>query len=355
MEKAPLAHSAESTSEFFNVTTDARIWNTWGIPDWCYITEETHTGFRLNIRENTSTESRSDYMEVRTPQGHSARIEITQAGTSSSSTDSNVSGYINSITVDHNQTSDGKQGMIIHVNFNVLNMKGKQGSVYAYFYDANDEALVSTGGEEKYETSGSPSYVLTYDTFTPKYDNTKFSDFKLFIPYAELHQSGTSPRTLKFKVCLWNDSATPHNEFYIGSENTFTYSPNSQNTTTPSATINRLWVEHNVFDNGVKGMKVHVDFNVENMKGRTVYNCVYFYKADNRIKLVDGSGNHISVIESTTANYDNSHWEDWWIFVPNDKIFNASNSDGNYSLDVEIHNDNGRSIGHQYNYQFHKK
>ena len=35
-----------------------------------------------------------------------------------------------------------------------------------------------------------------------------------------------------------------------------------------SVVVNNKWLEHDVTQNGVKGMKIHVDFNVKNMKGK---------------------------------------------------------------------------------------
>ena len=36
--------------------------------------------------------------------------------------------------------------------------------------------------------------------------------------------------------------------------------------TSPSGNITRVWVEHNVYYNGAKGMKIHASYDVENMK-----------------------------------------------------------------------------------------
>lgn len=216
------SHSASSSSEWFNVSTDARSWNTWGVPDWCYITDKNSTGFRLNFRENSSTSARNDYMEVRTPKGHSARISISQSG----KIQSYPTAQIKEIKVDHNQAlSDGK-GMIIHVIFSVQGMEGKTGNVAAYFYDESGNALVDTNN--KYGTTGNTSHVAVSKDITPEWPNTNYSDLKLSIPYSELHQTGIGTQTLKFKISIWDKSKSPHVEFYNGSSyTTFTYTPAS--------------------------------------------------------------------------------------------------------------------------------
>lgn len=122
----------------------------------------------------------------------------------------------------------------------------------------------------------------------------------------------------------------------------------------PTAKVNRLWVDHNVFNGAVKGMKIHIDLDVNGMKGRTVKYCVFFYKEDNRTKLVNIYGNQISASSTGTPSYDNSNWSDWWIFVPYTNIFSAANSNGRFSLDVEIQDVNGKLLTRHENYQFYQ-
>lgn len=122
----------------------------------------------------------------------------------------------------------------------------------------------------------------------------------------------------------------------------------------PTATINNLWVKHNVFNGMTKGIRIHINLDVNGMKGRTVKYCVFFYKENNQTKLVNIYGNHISASSTGTPNYDNSNWSDWWIFVPYTTIFSAANSNGRFSLDVEIQDMNGNLLTRKENYQFHQ-
>lgn len=217
------SHSASGGTEYFNISTNASTWTTWGVPSWCSIGDRTSNSFRLRVNENNSTSERSDYMEVRTPNGHSARINIKQSGKKATE----PSAQVESITVDYNQNLDDGKGMIIHVKFNIQNMKGKNGRVSAYFYDNNGNALIDTN--DKYNTTGTPSNVATGTNITPGYDNTSYSDLKLTIPYSELHQTGTSTRTLKFKISIWDRSVTPSKEIYNGSTwTTFLFTPGTE-------------------------------------------------------------------------------------------------------------------------------
>ena len=193
--------SASGGTETFNVSTDARSWTTWGVPSWCSIENKTSGSFVLRVNANTSTSERSDYMEVRTPNGHSARINIKQSGKTNS-----TSATIENVTVSHNQTVSGEDGMTIKMKLNVHGLKDKDGQVAVYFYDENGTVLKDKN--DKYNTSGGD--VATHDNIKPKYDNTEWSEFKLSIPYSELHLSGgAGTKSIKFKFIVWDQSTSP--------------------------------------------------------------------------------------------------------------------------------------------------
>lgn len=195
--------SENGGSEYFNISTDARSWSTWGVPSWCSIEDKTSSGFRLRATQNTSSNSRSDYMEVRTPNGHSARINISQRGNKNAK-----SASISSVTVSNGEDVDGEKGLCVHTTFNVIGMKGFKGKVSCYFYDSDGNALVdanvSTNGS--YGTNESTPHVAVSKDINPGYDNSKYTNYKIYIPYSELHLSGTYSRTLKVTVIIWDYS-----------------------------------------------------------------------------------------------------------------------------------------------------
>lgn len=122
----------------------------------------------------------------------------------------------------------------------------------------------------------------------------------------------------------------------------------------PTATIDNVWVDHNAWNGMVKGMKIHIKLNVSGYKGRTVKYCVFFYQSDNSTKLVNMYGNHISSSATSTSDYDNCTWNDWWIFVPYTQIFGAANATGRYSFDVEIQTTSGKLLVRNENNQFYQ-
>jgi len=186
---------------------------------WGHLTRNGNT-LTLQIDANTETTERTDYFKIKAGDKEE-RINIKQSGSSNSL---QHSAQINSISVSQNQDIDGKNGIIIHVSFDVQNMKGKVGCISAYFYDNDGNALIDLNNSY-YTTTGK---VATSTNFTPSYDNSTYKDLTLKIPYGELHQSGTYSRTIKFHVSVWDNSVSPHKEIYISSYSTFSYTPSAE-------------------------------------------------------------------------------------------------------------------------------
>ncbi len=180
--------SATGGSESFHVNTDADSWQTWGVPEWCHISNKSTTSFTLTCETNPSSSERKDYMEIRAGE-KAVRINIKQAA-------SVPTAKIESVWVDHNQFQNFQKGMIIHVKFTVDNMKGKKGRCVAYFYYANGTALKDWNN--RYCTTD--GHVSTGEDFTPSYTNSTYHDFRIFMPYDELHATGA----LKFFIQLFD-------------------------------------------------------------------------------------------------------------------------------------------------------
>lgn len=111
-----------------------------------------------------------------------------------------ASGKINNMWTEHNILSKNEKGMHIHLDFNILNSVNDECSVVAWFYYADDRRLEDVNG--RFRTSD--GQVCCFENFVPQFDNTRFQDFTLFMPYSEfdLYQSGQY--RLKFCVGLFN-------------------------------------------------------------------------------------------------------------------------------------------------------
>ncbi|MDO5395703.1 MAG: BACON domain-containing protein [Bacteroidales bacterium] len=202
---------ASRSSETFYVQTDADSWSTWGVPSWCTITEKTSTSFKIVCDANTTSYPRSDYMKIKAGDKE-VRIDITQAaGQVSSAT-------INRIWVDHNTYNWGQIGMTIHIDFSVNGLKNHSICPVAYFYYSNGNKLNDYDG--LYRTTEG-QVAIEGDKSNADYDGTRWSDYTLFMPYAQLHMAPGS-YILQFQIYI-KDKTT--DKFLVGPESqNFTFS-----------------------------------------------------------------------------------------------------------------------------------
>lgn len=90
-------------------------------------------------------------------------------------------------------------------------------------------------------------------------------------------------------------------------------------------TINKVWVDHNQYQDGVKGMLIHTDFDAVGMKDHKVYVAAYFYFDDGTpLKDEDGEfstpDGQVCVASRQTVSYDSSNFSDYKLFIPNDQL-----------------------------------
>lgn len=100
---------------------------------------------------------------------------------------SNMRATFENVRTEHNVYENGKKGMNIYAKFTVHNMKDFEGWCIAWFADGNNN-LLKYYGTSNYTNSS--SNILSYDVFVPIYESATFTDFKIFMPYEELHKQG---------------------------------------------------------------------------------------------------------------------------------------------------------------------
>ena len=88
---------------------------------------------------------------------------------------------IDKVWVEHNQKQNGVNGMMIHVDASVYNNKDHRTEFSCFFYDGSGSNRLTTSNSNYASTSGA-LMVFSYDT--PNYPNTRWSDYKMFIPYS---------------------------------------------------------------------------------------------------------------------------------------------------------------------------
>lgn len=157
--------------------------------------------------------SRSDYMKI-TSGSQEVRIDITQDASAS-----RFSGNVENVWVDYDQWQNGKKGMLIHVKFTVDGMKGREGKCVAYFKYEGGDFLKDYNND--YGTTG--GQVCCPDSFTPNYDSTRFSDFRLFMPYDELHMA-KGKYDLAFHILIYDQDT--QEDIVRSSDQNFTFTQN---------------------------------------------------------------------------------------------------------------------------------
>ena len=112
---------------------------------------------------------------------------------------------IESVTVDHNVSMDGENGMIIHIQFTVDDQyQDVPCHVSAYFYYRNPHKALIAGSDNYTTTDGK---VAVGEDFLPSDSLTTYNNLQLFMPYAALNMSDEVKNAeLKFYVLLYTKS-----------------------------------------------------------------------------------------------------------------------------------------------------
>jgi hypothetical protein len=119
-------------------------------------------------------------------------------------TDKKYGAEITNIRVDHGRKKNNQKGMLIHSKVIVDGCKGKKIRVSAYFSSKDGTALRDFDGE--FKTSNGK--VSVGKTATASYASSRWNDFALFIPNAQLHMP-KGKHNLKFHITVWDMSGSP--------------------------------------------------------------------------------------------------------------------------------------------------
>lgn len=161
----------ETVFEDFDVSSDAY---------WADVSFHTEAAFLLKTEPNTTGSTRTATITV-TP--HKSDIKTYMTVTQPS-----MVAKVNRVWVEHNKFKGLMKGMKIHVEFETFNVRGIQGNCNAYFSFSNGNKLFDYNGNYR----AVDGQVCCPGYFTSGYDNTIYTDFELFMPYSELHISGSA-------------------------------------------------------------------------------------------------------------------------------------------------------------------
>jgi hypothetical protein len=124
----------------------------------------------------------------------------------------------------------------------------------------------------------------------------------------------------------------------------------------PSATFERIWVDYNIMEGGVNGMRIHAKFKVYDMKNVPGYMAVYFQERDGT-PLDDNNGKFdsddgtVAAYREIAPGYAVTAYEDLQLFMPYAEL-DLSDGDYNLRMDVDVIYKEGGLVSHLTFYDF---
>ena len=111
-----------------------------------------------------------------------------------------------------------------------------------------------------------------------------------------------------------------------------------------TASFDRIWTEHNVYQNGVKGMMLHAKFRVVNAYNQSGKVIAYFHYNDGTA-LKDFNGQYctndgkVCVSSAIRPGYKDTTYDNLSIFMPYEELHMGSGrSELNYRMQIYINN-----------------
>lgn len=124
----------------------------------------------------------------------------------------------------------------------------------------------------------------------------------------------------------------------------------------PTATFQRMWIDYNITEGGVKGMRIHADFTVSDMKGVEGYLALYFQQRDGT-PLKDNNDEFNSADDTVAAygeiepGYPVTVYEDFDIFMPYNEL-DLPGGDYKLRIDADVIYKQGGLVSHLTFYNF---
>lgn len=170
--------------------------------------------------------------------------------------------------------------------------------------------------------------VAVYKSIRPAYDPALYGDLQVFMPYSELDLNpGKYNLNMDVDIIYKEGGLLQHMNMY---EFDYTKPESTTGTTTTvskqaSATYSNLWVDYDVTENGLYGMRIHVKFTTLNMKDVDSYLAVYF-EMKNGEKLFTNNMSYrskagqVAVYKTLKPAYEESVYNDAQVFMPYNEL-----------------------------------
>lgn len=228
-----------------------------------------------------------------------------------------------SIWINYNVKEEGELGMKIHLKFTVYEMKDKDAYVAIYFtYDDEMAGILKDKNNKFVSTAGD---VALYKSIKPGYDPAVYDDLVLFMPYSELDQEpGIYDLTMDVKV-IYKEGGTIGQLTYYDFEYTKPGSPaDVESESKADVVFEDMWVDYDITENNKKGMRIHLKFSANNMKGIDALAAVYFQKKNGE-KIEGNTGyrsknGQLAIYKEIKPAYDEAVYKDLQFFIPYSEI-----------------------------------
>jgi hypothetical protein len=130
----------------------------------------------------------------------------------------------------------------------------------------------------------------------------------------------------------------------------------------PRATFDKIWVDYDITEDGVKGMRIHLKFSAYGMKDMDAYVAVYFeyndevggYVKDKNQKYNSTEGD-AALYKSIRPAYDPSDYNDLQLFMPYNEL-DLEPGEYDISMDIKVIYKAGGAISQltKYNFEYSK-
>lgn len=217
-------------------------------------------------------------------------------------------------SVEHEVTQNDALGMLIHTTATATGFLDVplRAAVFAFWEDNSPMPPNNRAPADYRSVDGQ---LTLQQVITPAYDSTIWDDLPFFIPYSYLPEgrTGTFPAYISAQFGVDGEGFTAFSEPV-----TFTYTYPDQQLITDI-----IRIDHNVEMNGELGMQVFAKLDMLGYQGVTLRTALFVYWEDGTPIPGDNaptenrttSGN-LTVQTTITPSLNDSHWDDFWFFLP---------------------------------------
>ena len=219
-------------------------------------------------------------------------------------------------SVEHEVTQNDALGMLIHTTATAIGYLDVplRAAIFSFW---GDDTPMPANNRATFDARTTDGQLTLQQVVTPGFDNTIWDDLWFFVPYEYLPdgQIGTFDAYISAQLGVDGNGFTSFSEPV-----TFRYTfPEQQ------LIVNVVDVQHNVEIDGELGMQVFAPINTLGYQGETLRVALFVYWEDgteipgtNAPRDFRTTEGDLTVQTTLTPSFNDSQWNDFWIFLPYD-------------------------------------